>query len=117
MLTYLDLQAQAITLRNALERIATQPYQHGAALAASAGRTLDEVDANNGDANSLRRDGEGFDPLSAALAETSAARTATMYCVVCNVKTPHRLLRVIDDALEMWQCGVCGTTNSKAVTK
>ena len=56
---------------------------------------------------------DDLEQLDFLLAAQYAIECAFMPCVVCATETPHRLLGTMDDALEIYRCGVCGTTDSR----
>jgi len=46
-------------------------------------------------------------------AQFSIIECAFIACGVCMTETPHRLIGTMDDVLEIYRCGVCGTTRSR----
>jgi len=46
-------------------------------------------------------------------AQSSIIECAFVACAVCATETPHRLLGTMDGVLEIYRCGVCGTTTSR----
>lgn len=56
---------------------------------------------------------DDFEQLDFVLAAQSASECAFVACVVCATETPHRLIGTMDGELEIYRCGVCGTTRSR----
>jgi len=51
--------------------------------------------------------------LDFVLAAQSCIECAFIACGVCETDTPHRLIGMMDGVLEIYRCGVCGTTRSR----
>ena len=54
-----------------------------------------------------------IEQLVLILSAQSCIECAFIACGVCMTETPHRLIGTMDDVLEIYRCGVCGTTRSR----